>query len=165
MRHTSAVLAAAALALALGGCKPRPIQQKLPEVTDVFSTVVLPPSGSLVSREGGPDALQLTFTSPAPVDSVTGYYRGVFSRDPFVLVSDTKEKDNTVALYVEEAHRPMWLRIRPKQDGSGTWIELSGAVTKKAGRDSTRSSSAAAKVATPTAPTPAAPKRDSAAKR
>jgi hypothetical protein len=162
MRHLSAVLAAAAVALLLGGCKPRPVQQKLPETSDVFSTVVLPPGGTLVSRQGSSDALQLTFTSPMSRDTVANYYRAVFSRDPFVLVSDTKDREGAIALYAEEAQRPMWVRIEAGAAGEGSKVELSGAVTKKAARGDTLATSAAAKVP---APTPATPSKDVAPAR
>jgi hypothetical protein len=147
MRHIPAALAAAAFALAIGGCKSRPMQQKLPNVSDVFGTVVLPPESKVVSRQGGADVLQLTLSSPASPDTVAAYYRSIFANDPFVLVSDTKGRDGAVALYAEEAHRPVWVRITPAAEGTGTTVELSGAVAPKAAADSTRSTSAAAQVA------------------
>jgi hypothetical protein len=129
------------------------MQQKLPNVTDVFGTVVLPPRSVVVSRQGGPDVLQLTLASPVGPDTVAAYYRAVFAKEPFELIGDTKGKDGAVDLYAEEAHRPMWVRITPGPQGQGTTVELSGAVTAKPRADGTRSTSAAAKVATPAAPT------------
>jgi hypothetical protein len=167
MRLIPAALAAAAVALAFGGCKPRPVQQKLPNISDVFRTVVLPPQSTIVSRQGGPDVLQLTLASPVAPDTVVAYYRAIFANDPFVLVSDTKGKDGAVDLYAEEAHRPMWVHITPGPKGEGTRVDLSGAVAARPTADSTRSTSAAAQAAQPMGAGPAQgqPRRDSAVVR
>ena len=60
----------------------------------------LPPDPSLVSRAGGPDALQVTVRSPAKSDVVEAYYRQMFKTGGWHLVSDAKERSRVDAVEV-----------------------------------------------------------------
>ncbi|HEU4699628.1 MAG TPA: hypothetical protein VFS40_10635 [Gemmatimonadales bacterium] len=150
MRYIAAALAAALAGTALvGGCKPRPVQeQQLPKVSDVFSTLVLPPNGVFVSRQGSSDALQLTFRSPLPAEQVVSYYRSVLGKDPYVLVSDTKGSDGAVSFYAEDKGRPLWIQVVPGALGDSSTVQMAGVVAKasSATADSLRAASTADKI-------------------
>ena len=120
-------LAAAALVLVLPGC--RPDRPKLPDLPAAFGTLPLPPDAEFLSRSGSSDALMLTFRSPVPADSVTGYYRRMFHADTsYKVLGDSKGEAGEQAFYVEVATRPLWIRIRPDAGAAGSVVELTGAV-------------------------------------
>jgi hypothetical protein len=66
---------------------------------------------------------------------VTDYYRGVLTQGNWRLVSDIKTADGATALYAEQDGPPLWVKIWKADDGSGTMVQLSGAVVA---RDSAR---------------------------
>ena len=123
-RHS---LALAAIAFALVACRPDAPQP--PSLGAAFSTLPLPPGAKFVSRAGSSDALMLTFRSPLPADSVTGYYRRMFHADTsYKVLGDSKGEAGEQAFYVEVATRPLWIRIRPDAGTAGSVVELTGAV-------------------------------------
>lgn len=123
-RHS---LALAAIAFALVACRPDAPQP--PSFGAAFSTLPLPPGAQFVSRAGSSDALMLTFRSPLPADSVTGYYRRMFHADTsYKVLGDSKGEAGEQAFYVEVATRPLWIRIRPDAGTAGSVVELTGAV-------------------------------------
>jgi hypothetical protein len=123
MRPITAVLIAG---LALAGCERADEQPKIVATGDAMPTIPLPPNAELVSRSGSADALQLVLQSPASLEQVSRYYRGVFSGAGWNLVSDTEDRDSTITLYAEQAGHPMWVRLHPA--GTATRVELMGAV-------------------------------------
>lgn len=117
---------AAVALVALVACKDKAPQQ--PKMSQVFPNLPLPPSGSVVSRSGGPDALQLTLMSPAKVQEVEAYYRSVLTRNGWRLVNDMRERDGSVVLLAEQDGPPLWVRIKSTSDSAATMVELAGAV-------------------------------------
>lgn len=120
------------LCAALGACAEKPA--KPPTLSEALPNLPLPPGASFVSRSGGSDALQITLRSPSPVDAVAAYYRRVLGRAPWRLVNDAKDAEGAVVLFAQQDGPPLWVRLRPAEDGRGTVVDLSGAVVPK--RDS-----------------------------
>jgi hypothetical protein len=124
------VVLAAGLAVGLAACGDK--APKTASLHDAMPFVPLPPGATFVQRSGGPDALQITVRSPSKADEVAAYYRGVLGKNGWKLVSDQKDQDGATVLFAEKKGPPLWVRVQP--DGSGTLVQLSGAVVSK--RDS-----------------------------
>jgi hypothetical protein len=99
-----------------------------PKLSEVFSVLPLPPRPSFVSRSGGADAIQITVRTPLRADSVAAYYRSVFKAKDWKLINDTKDKDGAVVLFAQRQNRPLWVRVRADNGGSGSLVDLAGAV-------------------------------------
>ena len=112
--------------LALVACKDKGPQT--PKVSQVFPNLPLPPNASMVSKSGGPDALQITLISPAKAKDVETYYRAVLSRNGWRLVNDMRDQDGSVVLLAEQNGPPLWVRIKSTDDSVATMVELAGAV-------------------------------------
>jgi hypothetical protein len=112
--------------LTLAACRDKVPEP--PEISDVFPLLPLPPQATVVSRRGGPDALQLTFTSAARATDVEKYYRGVLTRNGWRLVNDMRDRDGSVVLLAERDGPPLWVRIKSTDDSIATTVELAGAV-------------------------------------
>jgi hypothetical protein len=82
----------------------------------------------LVSRSGGPDALQITLMSQSKVADVESYYRQVLTRNGWRLVNDMRDRDGSMVLFAERDGPPLWVRIKSTDDSVATLVELSGAV-------------------------------------
>jgi len=118
---------AAAVVIGSASCRSEP-RADLPEVGDVLPLLPLPPDATGVTRSGSEDALQLTIQTSRDVDEMVGYYRHVFSEEPWVLISDTKAPDGANVLYAEADRRPIWVRIERSTGASGSTVQLSGAI-------------------------------------
>ena len=105
---------------------------KMAKLNQALPNIPLPPAAKFVGRSGGPDALQITVRSPAGPDAVANYYRGVFKSGNWKLVNDAKDAEGATVLFAQQDGPPLWVRIRPADDGAGTVVELSGAVLGKA---------------------------------
>jgi hypothetical protein len=110
--------------LLLAGCSE---PQKAPRLSEALPNIPVPPNSEVIAREGGEDALQIRFHSSLEPDQIATYYRGVLSRDPWRLISDTKAANGGVALYAEQQGPSLWVTIRKAEGGSGTIVELAGA--------------------------------------
>ena len=126
MRRTLLV-ALILLATGCGDTAPRP-QAK---VTETIPNIPIPPDGEFLSKEVGEDALKIRFRSREEVGNVATYYRGLFARDPWKLVSDTPMQDGSIALYAEQRNGPpLWVTIRKADGAPGSFVDLLGARTK-----------------------------------
>jgi hypothetical protein len=112
--------------MALVGCKDKLPQA--PKVSQVFPNLPLPPQATVVSRNAGTDALQLTLMSPTKAADVETYYRRVLSKNGWRLVNDMRDRDGSVVLLAEQDGPPLWVRIKSTDDSVATMVELSGAV-------------------------------------
>jgi hypothetical protein len=120
----------ALVVLALVGCRDK--APEMARVSDAFSNLPVPPNASVVSREGGPDALKLTLMSNARPAEVEAYYRQILSsRNGWRLVSDTRDAEGAVVLLAEQDGPPLWVRIRSTSDSVATMVELAGAVRSR----------------------------------
>jgi len=124
--------------LALVACKDKGPQT--PKISQVLPNLPLPPNAAVVSKSGGPDALQITLISQAKAKEVEAYYRAVLNRNGWRLVNDMRDRDGSVVLLAEQNGPPLWVRIKSTDDSVATMVELAGAVmadtTKRAKRAS-----------------------------
>lgn len=125
-------MAILALVAALVACQDK--APETPRVSQVFPNLPLPPNASVVSRSGGPDALQLTLMSAAKVQVVEAYYRGVLSKNGWKLVNDMRDRDGSVVLLAEQDGPHLWVRIKSTDDSVATVVELAGAVLADSGK-------------------------------
>jgi hypothetical protein len=114
--------------LALVGCRDK--SPEMANVHDVFPTLPLPPAASVISREGGPDALKLTLKSHVKPAKVEAYYRETLSKNGWRLVSDARDGEGAVVLLAQRDGPPLWVRIKSTDDSVATMVELAGAVSK-----------------------------------
>jgi hypothetical protein len=116
----------AALCVTLVACGDR--KPNTPKLSEVFSVLPLPPKPSFVSRSGGADAIQITVRTPLRADSVAFYYRSVFKANDWKLINDDKNRDGTVVLFAQRKDRPLWVRVRADNGGTGSLVDLAGAL-------------------------------------
>jgi hypothetical protein len=126
MRILRGITVLAAFIALVSSCKDKP--PELPQVSETMPDIPLPPRSSVVSRAGSEDALQITFQSSLPPDSLVAHYRRVLTSGEWTLVGDTRTADGAVALYAERAGPPLWVTIRKDSTSSGTLLTLGGAV-------------------------------------
>jgi len=119
---------AALAVLALVACKDGEPELEMAKVADVFPNLPLPPEATVVSRSGGPDALQLTLMSPVKAKDVEAYYRSLLSKSGWRLVNDMRDRDGSVVLLAQQDGPPLWVRIKSTDDSAATMVELAGAV-------------------------------------
>jgi hypothetical protein len=117
-------LAAACIALLACGDKP----PTPPKLSQVFSRLPIPPQAQFVSRSGGADAIQITLRTPVLPDSIASYYRRVFKTDGWKLINDGKDPIGAVVFLAQRENRPLWVRVRLDEGGTGSLVDLAGAV-------------------------------------
>ncbi|MEP6689334.1 MAG: hypothetical protein ABJC36_13370 [Gemmatimonadales bacterium] len=127
------------LCAALVGCGDK--APKMAQLNQALPNIPLPPAAKFVGRSGGPDALQVTVRSPAGPDAVANYYRAVFKTGSWKLVNEAKDAEGATVLLAQQNGPPLWVRILPADEGSGTVVELSGAVLSKADSGATKPAS------------------------
>lgn len=114
----------------LTGCRDEPPPS--PRMSEAMPNLPIPPLATVVGRAGGDDALQITFRSTLSPDSMADYYRRVLTSGEWNLMSDTRNRDGSIALYAERKGPPLWVTIRRDSTGAGTLLTLGGAVTREA---------------------------------
>jgi hypothetical protein len=128
MRILRQISVLAISALLFNGCRDKAPEP--PHLSEAMPDLPLPPLATVVSRAGSEDALQITFKSSLPPDSMAAYYRVVLSRGAWSLVGDTRTADGSIALYAERDGPPLWVTIRRDTASSGSVLSLGGAVTR-----------------------------------
>jgi hypothetical protein len=120
------------LALCVAGLSACSEKKPEPDLSGALPTLLVPPNSSVVSREGGTEALKIRFHSQFEPEQVARYYREVLSKPPWNLVSDTPDREGTIALYAERPDGPpLWVSISKVGDGSGSYVDLAGATVSK----------------------------------
>jgi hypothetical protein len=76
------------------------------------------PRASPLATAAGADAVQASFRTAAPVDSVAGWYRQWLLQDGWLTAGDTRGADGSVTLHAQKAGRPVWVLIQPAPGGS-----------------------------------------------
>lgn len=127
MRHHLLALSSGLLLLA-AGCQKDAEKIEPPGVGQAFPTVLIPPQGSMVSKSGSQDALQITFRTPVKLEDIASYYRSQFGQPGWIIVSDMTDSAGAIAMHVDwsATQQPMWLRMTTVP--GGTEIEMVGAV-------------------------------------
>jgi hypothetical protein len=115
-----------AVAAALLGCGDKP--PKPPELSQALPNLPLPPNPTLVSRTGGANALMITLRSPSRAREVEAYYQSVLTGPGWKLLKRSTDRSGAVTMLAEQDGPPLWVRIRSNPDGTGTLVDLAGAV-------------------------------------
>jgi len=113
--------------LALAACRqdaPKPIAT----IREALPGLPLPPEAKVLFRAGTPEALQITFQSMWAPDSLTDFYRAVFSSGEWTLESDVVDAQGASVLYATREGPPIWVYITRNVGGPGSRIQISGAV-------------------------------------
>ena len=76
------------------------------------------------------EAAETEFRSPDPVATVADWYRDQIDARGWNLVGDVPSADGGVVLHVEREDPPLWIVIRPAENGEGTIFSLIGAVPR-----------------------------------
>jgi hypothetical protein len=116
------------LSVALLACGDKPAPPKLPSIGKIFPQLPIPPDARFVSRAGGPDALQITLSTPAGKDAVVEFYRTVFKANQWKLINEAKDGDGAVILFAQRKQTPLWVRVRTDSAAGGSLVDLAGAV-------------------------------------
>jgi hypothetical protein len=130
-------LAPLLLAAVLGAaCNRAPDQRQDREQEREFAASVLHdllayPRSSVVSVTRGADAAQVTFSAPAPVDSVATWYRRMLRLNGWDLQNDAIMNDGSVAISALKGTRPLWITLKATPGGTGTTYTLIGAEPPK----------------------------------
>ena len=127
LRKISVLAVSLPLLFGCGDKAPEP-----PQLSEAMPDLPLPPAASVLSRAGSEDALQITFFSVLPPDSIAAYYRRILTSGVWSLVGDTRTADGSIALYAEREGPPLWVTIRKDSASTGTVLTLGGAVVKSA---------------------------------
>ncbi len=112
----------------LAACQQKPPTAEAvtpPRLNQVLPNIPMPPDGLALTSETSKDAMQFTFVSPSPVESVLIYYRVVLGKAPYRLVNEAKSGGVT-SFYVEQDGPPMWVSVQKNGD-SGSLVTISGA--------------------------------------
>ena len=118
-----------AVALVAASCRDEP--PKIPSIHEALPNMPLPPDPTFVSKAGSENALQFVFSTPVSPERALAYYRGVFAKAPWHLVSDQPVADSGRALYAERDGPPIWVMLTPSPHNGGTIVSISGAVVTK----------------------------------
>ena len=102
-------------------------QKKTASVGEALPGLPLPPEARVVSRSGTPQALQLTFQSLWPADSITWYYRQILSNGVWTLQSDVVDATGAAVLYATRDGPPIWVRVKPTVGAPGSTLTITGA--------------------------------------
>ena len=133
MPRTHLLLPVALVALAACGsdAADAPEAERPLSAIEAFANIPLPPNGMPAGSEGTGEALQLMVTSEFEADSVSAFYRGLLTEEPYHLINESRT-GGTTTFYVESGDkRPMWVHVEPKADG-GTMVRLVGAAVRTA---------------------------------
>lgn len=118
-----------ALALAAASCRDEP--PKVASIHDALPNMPLPPNPGFISKSGSEEALQFVVSTPLSPARTLAYYRDVFAKAPWHLVSDQAMADSGRALYAERNGPPIWIILKASTTDSGTIVTISGAVVDK----------------------------------
>jgi hypothetical protein len=126
----SAAIAGGLIVLAACGpdeVEPPPEQVRPPAVALVGVPVM--PGLRPVSVAGTNEAVGTNLLSDASPDSVVGWYRRELLRGGWRLISDLKSGD-TLTLHAQRDGPPLWIIAVPGRDGTGSAVQVMGAVGK-----------------------------------
>ena len=121
---------AAAALVALAACGDKPA--KPVDIAEALPNLPLPPSPTIISKTGGANTAMITLRSPAKIADVEAYYRSVLTGPGWKLVKQSTDRSGAIIMLAEQNGPPLWVRLRSAPDGSGTLVELAGAVVDSA---------------------------------
>jgi hypothetical protein len=95
----------------------------------VFAGVLAYPGSSVVTVSAGPDAAQVVLTTPAPPQTVAGWYRTALPLNDWQVRNDQAMADGSTTIYADSGSRPLWITVRASVGARGTTYTLVGAIT------------------------------------
>ncbi len=105
------------------------VPEETANLAQALPGIPIPPASTVLGRAGSADALQISFRSEWSESDLLVYYRQLFTKQPWKLVSDVRDRDGAAVLYAERDGPPIWVRIHKAPGASGVAVEISGAVT------------------------------------
>src|SRR5690606_21934634 len=92
MPRTHLLLPVALVALAACGsdAADAPEAERPLSAIEAFANIPLPPNGVPAGSEGTGEALQLMVTSEFEADSVSAFYRGLLTEEPYHLINESR---------------------------------------------------------------------------
>ncbi len=124
--------AVALTALALTACGEREPEQQRPNV-NVLQQVPIFPLSVLISTSGTREALQTTFVSGYPKDTVAAWYRRGLHSAGWRIVGDVEDPAGQITLHAERDGPPLWIIIENRVSPPGARYTLIGAVPDTTG--------------------------------
>ena len=124
--------ALALAALAVTACGEREPQQEMPDV-NVLQEVAIFPLSVLISTSGTREAMQTTFVSGYPKDTVAAWYRRGLNSAGWRIVGDVVDPAGQITLHAEREGPPLWIIIEDRVSPPGTKYTLIGAVPDTTG--------------------------------
>ena len=129
---TGLTWALALAALAVTACGEREPQQEMPDV-NVLQEVAIFPLSVLISTTGTREAMQTTFVSGYPKDTVAAWYRRGLNAAGWRIVGDVVDPAGQITLHAEREGPPLWIIIEDRVSPPGTKYTLIGAVPDTTG--------------------------------
>jgi hypothetical protein len=123
----AALLVSVAVALAIACERPAERRNEREFAAKVMTGLLAYPRSSLVDVSAGQDAAQVTLATPTPPEEVATWYRRMLRLNGWDLVNDGLMGDGSVSIYAEKGKRPLWIRLKGSDGGSGTTYTLIGA--------------------------------------
>lgn len=124
--------AAALAALALTACGERAPKREMPDV-NVLQEVAIFPLSVLISSSGTREAMQTTFVSGYPKDTVAAWYRRGLHSAGWRIVGDMADPAGQITLHAERDGPPLWIIIENRGSPPGTKYTLIGAAPDTTG--------------------------------
>ena len=127
------------LSLIIAAACDRPSANARPVIRQALQGLIAYPGSVQVDVAAGEDAAQVVLSAPAPIDTVTNWFRNALTKDGWELASDVRSADGSVALSAQKGQRPLWITFRPSVGATGTTYTMIGAVVDSTkGRDSAK---------------------------
>ena len=116
-----------AVALAVACERPAERRNEREFAAKVMTGLLAYPRSSLVDVSAGQDAAQVTLSTATPPADVATWYRRMLRVNGWDLVNDGVMGDGSISIYAEKGKRPLWIRLKASESGSGTTYTLIGA--------------------------------------
>ena len=114
--------------LVVAACeRPREETRARALAAHVLRDMLAYPASTLVSFAAGEEAGEVVLSTPAPVDSVTAWYRTVLRLNGWELRQDQRRPDGSQVIYALKGDRPLWITLRQTSGAPGTTYTLIGA--------------------------------------
>ena len=124
--------AVALAALALTACSEREPEREMPDV-NVLQEVAIFPLSVLISTSGTREALQTTFVTGYPKDTVAAWYRRGLHASGWRITGDVEDPAGQITLHAERDGPPLWIIVQDRVSPPGARYTLIGAVPDTTG--------------------------------
>ncbi len=98
-------------------CGREQVPEERPD-TDVMQRAPLFQPARFKDRHTTSEAVEMVLVTPVTADSVAAWYRNAFDTRGWQIVGDVTGPDGSITLHVARQGPPLWVIIRPGEDGS-----------------------------------------------